>query len=127
MAFLFKLETKDGLPAEPPTLSAAVPNWSPGDVIALGAGRALRVVAVRDEDADQPPVLVVEDAGQARYARLVGSGLRWTRRRALRRRGPRHVAGEEKGILPGATKPPLSREVLRLTRPGPSCPKPSSL
>jgi len=51
---------KDGLPAEPPTLSAAVPNWSPGDVIALGRGRALRVVAMRDEDADSPPVLVVE-------------------------------------------------------------------
>jgi hypothetical protein len=61
MAFLFRLETKDGLPAEPPTLSAAVPNWSAGDVIALG-GRTLRVVDVRDDDADVPPVLVVEDA-----------------------------------------------------------------
>jgi hypothetical protein len=30
MAFLFKLETRDRLPAKPPTLSAAVPNWSPG-------------------------------------------------------------------------------------------------
>jgi hypothetical protein len=27
MAFLFKLETTDGVPAEPPTLSTAVPNW----------------------------------------------------------------------------------------------------
>jgi hypothetical protein len=25
--FLFKLETVDGEPADPPTLSAAVPNW----------------------------------------------------------------------------------------------------
>jgi hypothetical protein len=62
MAFLFKLETRDGLPAEPPTLSAAVPNWSAGDVIAVGAGRALRVVETRDDDADAPPVLVVEEA-----------------------------------------------------------------
>jgi len=63
MAFLFKLETRDGLPAEPPTLSAAVPNWSASDVIALGAGRSLVVVGKRDDDADAPPVLVVEDAG----------------------------------------------------------------
>jgi hypothetical protein len=62
VGFLFRLETRDGLPAEPPTLSAAVPNWSPGDVIALGAGRVLQVVAVRDVEADARPVLVVEDA-----------------------------------------------------------------
>jgi hypothetical protein len=59
MAFLFRLEMEDGSPADPPTLSAAVPNWSAGDVIALGAGRALRVVGKRDDDADSPPVLVV--------------------------------------------------------------------
>jgi hypothetical protein len=61
MAFLFRLETRDGVPAEPPTLSSAVPNWSSGDTIPLGR-RTLRVVSVRDDDADQPPVLVVEDA-----------------------------------------------------------------
>jgi hypothetical protein len=61
MAFLFKLERTDGSPAEPSTLSAAVPDWQPGHTIALGGGRMLRVVGVRDEDADQPPVLVVED------------------------------------------------------------------
>ena len=27
--FLFRLETVEGEPAEPPTLSAAVPNWKP--------------------------------------------------------------------------------------------------
>jgi hypothetical protein len=59
MAFLFRLETKNGLPAEPPTLSSAVPNWRAGDTIALG-GRTLRVVGIRDDDADTPPVLVVE-------------------------------------------------------------------
>ena len=60
MAFLFKLETTDGLPAEPATLTSAVPNWRAGDTIPLGH-RTLRVVGVRDEDADAPPVLVVED------------------------------------------------------------------
>ena len=60
MAFLFRLETTDGVPAEPPTLTTAVPNWRSGDTIPLGR-RTLRVVSVRDDDADQPPVLVVVD------------------------------------------------------------------
>jgi hypothetical protein len=60
MAFLFRLETADGTAAEPPTLTSAVPNWRAGDTIPLGQ-RTLRVVRVCDEDADQPPVLVVED------------------------------------------------------------------
>ena len=61
--FLFRLETVDGDRAEPPTLSAAVPNWGAGDMIHLG-DRMLRVVGVRDDDADQPPVLVVEDVAE---------------------------------------------------------------
>jgi hypothetical protein len=60
MAFVFRLQTADGAPAEPPRLQSAVPNWRAGDTIPLG-GRTLRVVGVRDDDADQPPVLVVED------------------------------------------------------------------
>jgi hypothetical protein len=59
--FLFRLETKDGVPAEPPTLESIVHNWKPGDSIYLGR-RTLRVLAIRDDDADQPPVLVVEEA-----------------------------------------------------------------
>jgi hypothetical protein len=58
--FLFKLETADGVPAEPPTLATAVPNWRAGDTIPLGH-RMLRVVGKRDDDADSRPVLVVED------------------------------------------------------------------
>jgi hypothetical protein len=58
--FLFKLETTDGMPADPPTLSAAVPNWEAGDCIYLGP-RTLRVVGKRAEDADSPPVLIVEE------------------------------------------------------------------
>jgi hypothetical protein len=61
MAFLFRLETIDGTPAEPSTLSSAVPNWRAGDTIPLGAHRTLRVVDLRDDDADQPPVPIVED------------------------------------------------------------------
>jgi hypothetical protein len=60
MAFLFKLETTNGAPAEPAALTIAVPNWRPGDTIPLGH-RTLRVVRVHDDDADQAPVLVVED------------------------------------------------------------------
>jgi hypothetical protein len=59
--FLFRLETTDGAPAEPPTLTSAVPNWRSGDTIPLGQ-KTLRVLRVRDDDADQPPVLVVEHA-----------------------------------------------------------------
>jgi hypothetical protein len=66
--FLFKLETTDGRPAEPPTLSSAVPNWSPGDVIPLGS-RSLVVVGKRDEDADGPPVLVVEEMARIEQQR----------------------------------------------------------
>jgi hypothetical protein len=61
--FLFRLETEDGAPAEPPSLTTAVPNWRSGDEIPLGR-RSLRVVRVRDDDADQPPVLVVEDMAE---------------------------------------------------------------
>jgi hypothetical protein len=58
--FTFRLEHEDGTPADPPTFRTAVPNWQAGDTIPLGAGRALRVIAIRDNDADQPPALVVE-------------------------------------------------------------------
>ena len=59
--FLFRLETAEGVPAKPSTLQSAVPNWHPGDAIYLGE-RTLRVVGIRDDDADQPPVLIVEEA-----------------------------------------------------------------
>jgi hypothetical protein len=60
MAFLFRLETREGLPAEPAQLSSAVPNWRPGDTIPLGK-RTLQVVELRDDEADAPPVLIVEE------------------------------------------------------------------
>jgi hypothetical protein len=69
VGFHFKLELTDGTPADPPSFRAAVPNWRPGDTIHLPR-RTLRVVRVRDDDADQPPVLVVEDvAGNANSER----------------------------------------------------------
>jgi hypothetical protein len=58
--FLFKLETTDGKPAEPSQFSSAVPNWRTSHTIHFGH-KALRVVDVRDYDADSPPVLIVED------------------------------------------------------------------
>jgi hypothetical protein len=64
MAFLFRLETEDGAPAEPSSLASAVPNWRSEDEIPLGH-RTLRVVHVRDDDSDQPPVLIVEDVAES--------------------------------------------------------------
>jgi hypothetical protein len=58
--FLFRLETADGAAADPPTVEVAVPNWKAGDSIYFGY-KTLRVVGTRDDDADQPPVLVVEE------------------------------------------------------------------
>ena len=64
MTITFKLEREDGTPAEPASFRTSVYRWSPGDVIPLGATRSLRVVRVKDEDADQPPALVVEDVAE---------------------------------------------------------------
>lgn len=58
MTFTYKLEQQDGAPADPPTLRTASPTRL-GDTIPLGQ-RTLRVVAIRDDDADQAAVLVVE-------------------------------------------------------------------
>jgi hypothetical protein len=62
---LFRLEHEDGTPADPPTLSAAVPNWPVGSTMHV-RGRTLVVVGNRDDDADKPPVLVVEDVVRSR-------------------------------------------------------------
>jgi hypothetical protein len=40
MAFLFRLETLDGEPAEPATLNRAVPNFGAGDTIPTGEADA---------------------------------------------------------------------------------------
>jgi hypothetical protein len=47
--------------ADPPTYRSSTLNWRQGDQISLNANRTLRVLGVRDDDADQPPALVVED------------------------------------------------------------------
>jgi len=62
-AHLFRLETTEGEPADPPTLSAAVPNWPVGSTMHV-RGRTLVVVGKRDDDADRPPVLIVEDMAE---------------------------------------------------------------
>jgi hypothetical protein len=59
-SFAFTLEQENGTPADPPTPQAAVPNWRQGDVIALGAGRSLRVIdAPLREGSDGDPVMVL--------------------------------------------------------------------
>jgi hypothetical protein len=63
MTCTFLLETADGQPAEPPTLTTAAPLWRPGDTIPLGP-RALRVIEVRDAEVGGDAVLVVEDVSE---------------------------------------------------------------
>ena len=58
--FKYQLVLEDGTPADPPTFTAAVPNWKPGDTIPLGPGKSLRVVRVRPH-ATLSGVLVVEE------------------------------------------------------------------
>ena len=61
--FLFRLETVEGEPAEPPSFSAIAPKWEVGDRIYFGH-KTVVVVGRRDDDADQAPVLVVEDVAE---------------------------------------------------------------
>jgi hypothetical protein len=56
----FKLVTVDGAPADPPSLTTVAPKWEPGDTIPLGR-RTLRVIGVRNTEADEPTELIVED------------------------------------------------------------------
>jgi hypothetical protein len=61
--FLFRLELEGGTPADPPTFETA---FRLGALANDPAGsQELRVVGIRDEDADRPPVLVVEDVVQS--------------------------------------------------------------
>ena len=63
MAFVFQARTRGRHTSQPAELDAAVPNRRSGDTIHLDR-KTLRVLEVRDYDADQPPALVVEeDAG----------------------------------------------------------------
>jgi hypothetical protein len=48
-------------PGRPALIQDHSARLEPGDTIPLTAERTLRVLGVRDDDADQPPVLVVED------------------------------------------------------------------
>jgi hypothetical protein len=71
-SFVYRLELEDGASADPPVLRTAVPTWRPGDTIPFG-GKTLRVIAVRDDDADQAPALVVEDMSAGHCIQFHGS------------------------------------------------------
>jgi hypothetical protein len=57
----FRVQRTDGSPADPPTFRSSTLKWQQGDKIYLTGERRMRVLGVRDDDADQPPALVVED------------------------------------------------------------------
>jgi hypothetical protein len=61
----FRLQRTDGSPADP-TYRSSVLVWRQGDKIPLTAERTLRVLGIRDDDADQPPALVVEGPARNR-------------------------------------------------------------
>jgi hypothetical protein len=61
MTYHVRLQRTDGSPADPPTYRSSVLTWRQGDTIPLGPSKTLRVLGVRDDDADQPPILVVEN------------------------------------------------------------------
>ena len=83
MAFIYRLELEDGTPADPPTFrSASAVTWSAGDTIPMGR-KTLRVIAVRDDDADRPPALVVEEVEGGRRVTV-------RRREALLERAKRY-------------------------------------
>lgn len=63
MAFLFRLEKRRRDARRSTNAQSAVPDWRPGDTIPW-AEEPLRVVGIRDDDADVAPVLVVEDVAQ---------------------------------------------------------------
>jgi hypothetical protein len=50
--------------------ASAVPNWKVGDTISLGR-TTLRVVGIRDDDADYPPVLIVGEASSSPESHIV--------------------------------------------------------
>jgi hypothetical protein len=54
MFFQFRLEPANGEPAAPPTVTAAVPNWRPGDRACVSPNVVYRVAEAREG------VLVVE-------------------------------------------------------------------
>jgi hypothetical protein len=64
MTHTFKLERLDGRPAEPPTFHTTELLWNPGDKIHMSADRTLQVVRRYHDDADDLPVLVVEDLSE---------------------------------------------------------------
>jgi hypothetical protein len=61
MTLTFKLERLDGTPAERASIKTTILNWRPGDTIPLDGKRTLQVVRIRDDDAEEFPVLVVSD------------------------------------------------------------------
>ena len=61
MTFTFKLQQPDGTPAEPPSITVAVPNMRRGDTIPVDRDRVLRVVgSVAGTEPHDDDVLIVE-------------------------------------------------------------------
>ena len=53
MSFRYLLRAADGEPHDPAAFVTAVPNWSDGELITLGSGEQLRVVATQPDIAEE--------------------------------------------------------------------------
>jgi hypothetical protein len=57
----FRLQGRTAQPPPRPPSGARRSTWRQGDQIPLTAEPTLRVLGIRDDDADQPPALIIED------------------------------------------------------------------
>jgi len=71
MTCTFLLETADGSPADPPSFTTVAPKWVPEHTIPLGR-KTLRLVDVRETDANEPTVLVSRTRPDERLAQARG-------------------------------------------------------
>jgi hypothetical protein len=51
--FRYLLKLTDGEPNDPAAFVTAVPNWNVGEIIPLGRGEELRVLAIETDIADE--------------------------------------------------------------------------
>jgi hypothetical protein len=58
--FTFRMQLLDGTPADPPQLVSAVPNWSVGDPVRVGADVRFTITGVSyDEQTDTTTWIVI--------------------------------------------------------------------
>jgi hypothetical protein len=62
--FTFRMVLADGTPADPPQFRSAVPNWSVGDAVMVGATRRYRIVATEYDEPSDATTWTVEPVSE---------------------------------------------------------------